>query len=465
MSYRKILLLAMGTVVFFGSSAFAGGGEAESKDGGLKLKGGFYERIRHEYWKNWRDMNNATKDNRNFFRIKTSIWGKADFTDYLSLYGKLTNEFRAYPYYGGTTTDKTIMKKGYHFDINEVVFDNLYADIKKVLNAPVDLRVGRQDLMGQYGEDFLFNDGTPNDGSRTFYFNAVKASWAVDDENTLDFLYINNPRTDDILPIINPTNLVVYTNPGLDKARQSLNTTDEEAYVLYWKNKGLVKDLNLESYYILKKEDNEGGTGYQALGSTINTMGAYAKYKMGTWALRSQLAGQFGTYDEETRSAIGGYTYFDKDFPDTKFKPKASIGYIHLSGNNPGTTTNEGWDPLFSRYPFISELYSLSMASETGILCYWTNLGAVRTSLVLQPTEKSKLSFWYNYMRAVETVPASAIFTGDDKSRGHLVQGKFDYAFNKNVSTYVLLEYLFPGDMYVDRDRAMFIRSQLEIKF
>ncbi len=30
-------------------------------------------RIRHEYWKNLSDIENSTKDNRNYFRIRTTI--------------------------------------------------------------------------------------------------------------------------------------------------------------------------------------------------------------------------------------------------------------------------------------------------------------------------------------------------------------------------------------------------------
>jgi hypothetical protein len=318
--------------------------------------------------------------------------------------------------------------------------------------------------LGQYGEDFIIADGTPGDGSRTFYFNAVKASWTPDKENTIDFVYMNNPRTDEYLPVINPLNLHNYAHPESDKVAQSLNTTDENGYTIYLKNKSF-KDLSLEPYYIYKQEDNEGGTGAQAQRSIINTLGSYVKYKKGTWTLRSQLAGQFGTYGEESRSAMGGYTYFDKDFPDVKLKPKASIGYIYLSGNNPGTTKNEGWDPLFSRYPWISELYTLSMSAETGILGYWTNLGCIRTSVVFTTSAKSKLSFWYNYMRAVETVTETSILTPGGKERGHLLQGRYDYAFNKNVSAYGLIEYFLPGSLYKNEDNAMFIRTQLELKF
>jgi hypothetical protein len=143
-----------------------------------KIKYGGAERMRYEYWGNWLDMDNCQLDTRSFFRFKTSLWGQMDVDQDFTLYAKLTNEFKAYTYFGGATSsapDKTADKKGYRFDINEVVFDNLYADMKGFMGLPVDLRLGRQDFLGTYGEGFLIMDGTPQDGSRTFYFNAAKA--------------------------------------------------------------------------------------------------------------------------------------------------------------------------------------------------------------------------------------------------------------------------------------------------
>jgi hypothetical protein len=96
-----------------------------------KIKYGGAERMRYEYWGNWLDMDNCQLDTRSFFRFKTSLWGQMDVDQDFTLYAKLTNEFKAYTYFGGATSsapDKTADKKGYRFDINEVVFDNLYAD-------------------------------------------------------------------------------------------------------------------------------------------------------------------------------------------------------------------------------------------------------------------------------------------------------------------------------------------------
>ena len=433
-----------------------------------QFKYGGAERMRYEYWKNWKDMDNCQLDTRNFFRFKTSLWGQMDVDKDFSLYAKLTNEFKAYTYFGGATgsvPDKSADKKGYRFDINEVVFDNLYADMKGFMDLPVDLRLGRQDFLGTYGEGFLIMDGTPQDGSRTFYFNAAKATWHMDDKRDLDFIYINDPRDEEFLPVIN--RLMVPNGATKDKAPQLLNTTDEQAGVLYFKDKS-IKDLALETYYIFKKEAQEGGIGYQSQKGEINTIGAFTKYNFSPYTLRTQGAFQFGDYGTNDRDAFGGYAFLDKDFKDAKFSPKLSAGAIYLSGDNQSTTKNEGWDPLFSRYPWISELYVNSMAGETGIPGYWTNMQAYRVELVLNTTKKTKLTLDYNYLRANAQVAPGylpTIFSGTGKDRGHLPQIRLDYKINDNVTTYFLGEYLKPGNFYVDNDPAIFLRTEVQIKF
>jgi hypothetical protein len=464
---RKIIGCLLFVALLLPVIASAQGQPAQSGD--WKFKWGGVERLRNEYWRNWKDMNNEGIDNRNFFRIKTSLWGQADYGKDLTAYLKFSNEFRAYTYFGGATgsvPDKTADKKGYHFDINEVVVDNLYADIKNFMELPVDLRLGRQDLLGAYGEGFLIMDGTPQDGSRTFYFNAAKAAWKIDEKNTLDLVYINNPRDEEFLPVINRTMLVQQASPNKDKAPFNLNTTDEVGYVAYWKNKS-VANLALEGYYIYKSEDDQGGAGFQAQKSKINTLGSFAKYNFSPFTLRGQLAYQSGKYGDEDRKGLGGYGWLDYDFKDTAWSPQASIGYVYLSGNDKDSAKNEGWDPLFSRFPLWSELYLLSYAAETGIVGYWTNLSMPGVTLKFKPTDKMKLSFMYYYLMANEDVTSSTIFSGTSKQRGSMPQVRLDYTFDKkkNVTGYILAEYLKPGKFYVEKDPAIFVRTELQVKF
>lgn len=452
----SIFILAVASVLL-SCQAFA---ETTFKYGGS-------ERMRHEYWGNWKDMDNCQLDTRNFFRFKTSLWGQMDVDKDLVLYAKLTNEFKAYTYFGGTSgaaPDKTASKKGYYFNLSEVVFDNLYADIKGFLDMPVDLRIGRQDFLGTYGEGFLIMDGTPQDGSRTFYFNAAKAGWKIDDKRVLDFIYINNQRDEEALPVINRIEMERVSTPGADRMPQNLNTTDEQAGILYFKDKSK-KDLLLEAYYIFKREAEEGGSGYQAQKGKLNTVGVFTKRDFAPYTLRTQGALQFGDYGTNDRYAFGGYGFLDKNFKDAKFSPRLSGGIIYLSGDKRSSARNEGWDPLFSRWPWMSEFYVNTMAGETGIPGYWTNLQIYRLEYALNTSKKTKLSLNYNYLRANTQVAASSIFSGKDKDRGHLPQVRFDYKVSDNITTYFLGEYFKPGGFYEDNDPGMFLRTEVQIKF
>lgn len=427
-------------------------------------------RVAHEFWKNYTDLSTVSKDNDNLFKVKTSLWAKADFNQDNSLYAKLSNENYAHTYFGGGSpafVDKHPDKKGYHYDINEAFFENFYLDLNNFMGAPVDLRIGRHDLAGQYGEGFLLMDGTPSDGPRSVYFNAAKASWRVDEENTIDVLYINDPRTDQFLPVINRLKLRHFITGY--KTEQYLNRNDEEGYVLYWKNKA-VKDLYLEGYYIFKRESEEGGLGaYTGEKTKLSTMGSYVRYAFAPYTIRAQAAGQWGSYGDEDRTGLGGYIYLDRDIPEIKtWSPQASLGWLYLSGDDRKTNKQEGWDPLFSRWPWkVSELYVFTIAGETSVCAYWTNIQGFNAELTFKPVGKSKVTLGYLHLMAVETVPntAGAMFSGNSKERGEVFRSLFEYNLNKNTNLAFQFEYLWPGRFYANRDDALFLRSTLELRF
>jgi hypothetical protein len=407
------------------------------------LEAGASVRLRYEYWENFFDFENATDDIRSYFRFKESVWGRLNFTDNLSLYGKLTDEFKVYAH-APASVDTT-------FDINEIIFDNLYFNAKNIFGLPVDMRIGRQDFIFVYGEGFLIMDGTPMDGSRTYYFNAAKAVWHMGEKNSLDFLYITNPNNEQYLVIINEQN-----------PKQLLNYTDEEAFVAYLKS-DFLKNAHIEAYYIYKHEDGQSAAKLQAQEGEINTVGSFVKYNISPFVLRGQLAYQYGSYGSNDRKGLGGYLFLDIAFKETMWAPKISIGGLYLSGDNPSTAKNEGWNPLFSRWPWMSELYLFSYVSESGI-GYWTNLVMWRVEIGIVPFEKAKLRVWYNFLRANE-IPVDALF-GTGKERGHLLQARADYKIGKHVSTYFLAEYFIPATFYKSTaDNAMFLRTELRFKF
>ncbi len=126
------------------------------------------------------------------------------FNDTFSAYIRLTTEpkYNNGPYQ--LTLDRGTNRK--RFDQDEVVIDNLYVDINKPFDLPVSLRIGRQDFLGPefYGEGFLIYDGTPGDGTRTFYFNAVRARIFIAKGHSVDVVYMSLPTADIYLPSIHP---------------------------------------------------------------------------------------------------------------------------------------------------------------------------------------------------------------------------------------------------------------------
>ncbi|HOW43303.1 MAG TPA: alginate export family protein [Candidatus Omnitrophota bacterium] len=432
---------------------------AEGQD--FKYKWGFSERLRHEYWKNNRDMENTYYDggDRNYFRIKTSVWGQMDFKDLAGVFVKLSNENKAYMLLGsgsGATSRKMYYNGHNHWDPDEVIFDNLYLDLKRPAGIPWTFRIGRQDLMNQYGENFMICDGNPGDGSRTFYFNAIKASWTVDEKNVLDLVYINNPRDDIFLPVFNE-----------DKTPIALNTTDENGFVAYLKNKSW-ENVSFEPYFMYKKEAADYGSGLQSRKSRIFTPGAFVKYTVAPWTYRLQLAKQYGSYGDDDRNATGGYFFVDRDFKDAKWQPQLTAGFAYLSGDKKSTVDNEGWNPLFSRFPLYSELYGQSFQGESGN-SYWTNLEMLRCGVTVVPSAKMKFNVSYSLLRANELVTASAAYslTGRGQTRGHLILTKLDYVFNKRLTGYVMADYFLPNHTFYtqEADPAVFVRTQLEYKF
>jgi hypothetical protein len=146
-------------IVFLASVFYVSAAHAE-----VNFKYGAAFRLRHEVWDDVVGLDalrTGSAADRAFFRLRTNLWGQADFSQGLGAYVRFTNEMKYYtgPYNYKSNDDR--------YDPDELIFDNLYADAKNVFGLPVDLRIGRQDFIGPtgYGEYLLFSDGTPNDGS------------------------------------------------------------------------------------------------------------------------------------------------------------------------------------------------------------------------------------------------------------------------------------------------------------
>jgi len=408
----------------------------------LELGGEF--RLRWEDWDNNRDFNDAStaaaSDSQVNWRFRGRAWAKWNPTPDLEIMA------------GVTTEPRKITRPDVSKNYREVFFDVLYLDYK--FNQDWSIKAGRQNLV--LGEGFIVFEGSPRDGSRCLYLNAIDVTRNFGNSK-LEFIAISDPRREKYLPVLNQA---PYPPPNLIE-------WDEQALGAYYTNKEL-KDTTLEGYYFYKAEKNDYR--HDATGQpdrSLSTLGAHAVVGLGGgWSVNGEFATQRGRQDasayianDESKgiAACGGYAKVKKAF-DASWKPTVSLGYIGLSGDDPTTSKIEGWDPLFSRWPKWSELFVVTQINEKGV-SYWTNTAMWELEARCSPANFLDLRATYYKMSANQTV------TRTNKNRGDLWEVRADYRIGPSVKGHLVYEHLAPGDFYVGQDSAFFLRFEIGYTF
>jgi len=439
---------------------------AEIASAEVKANWGAEFRLRQDYLESIMDLRTQGRPDWDFFRLRSSLWGKVDLNEDMGAYLKLTNEAKYYmgSYKPFETSDST--SDSNRFDADELVIDNLYFDYKNIVGLPIDIRSGRQNFLGAYGEGFLILDGTPGDGSRTAYFNAVKTTWRINNSNSVDLLYISDPKTDQYLPSLytaQSRSLSAY-----DDNKRILNASNEQAVVVYGKSK-ISDNLLLEPYYVYK-EENPVGINPKL---NLNTLGARAVVTVGEWKMRGEFAHQFGEYENNRdRRGNGGYVFLGQKYEKVTWKPEWELGYVYLSGDDPNTPQHEGWDPLFSRAPMWNEVYAYLFLPETikdsgAIPGYWTNLHLYIAGVKLALASTTNLAISYQYLRSDQVTSGlnAAMFSNNSKERGQLATVILNHSFTKQIDCLLQVEYFVPGKFYNDNvHNAALYRWQLQYK-
>jgi hypothetical protein len=436
-------------------------------------------RVRQEIWDNIVTLGTSPTApgnyDRNFFRVRTQAWGKIDVDKTFETYFRLTNELKYYtgpyrlPQNAGVSTVYRAMEE------DEIFVDNLYAEYKNIFGIPIDIKIGRQDFLGEFGDGFLILDGTPGDGSRSYFFNAAKMKIRPHQNHSVTLVLLRNSKTDIFMPVVHSS--IVQGNYFQDK--RVLNVSDESGFIVYSKNK-FFDFLSIEPYYMWKSEDKfiVPGSSQVTPRLNINTVGGRIEAKPGNWTIKAELAHQFGTYSNGVdRKANGGQTSIAYAFKELPFKPELEVGYVYLSGDDPNTPgINETWDPLWSRAPMWNELCVYTLINETlaqggAVTGYWTNMHMLRINTKLFFSNMTNLALGYNYMLAPEKTNLTAnttllnMFSNTGKNRGSLYQAMLNHAFSKKIDGFLQLEHFLPGDFYNSNARnATFFRWQLQVK-
>ncbi len=129
----------------------------------------------------------AVLPDQRFNRNRVRVWGQYDPNEDITFRLRLVNEWR---YYDKEKTDSRSWDP-----MEETLPDQLYAEFRNLLDGKLSLKIGRQDMI--YGTGKIMLDGTPGDGSRTIFFDAIKASLNLDD-NQIDLFALYNHDDDDL---------------------------------------------------------------------------------------------------------------------------------------------------------------------------------------------------------------------------------------------------------------------------
>jgi hypothetical protein len=416
-------------------------------------------RVRNEYQNNNTSLSDtAPRHEQDAFRFRGSVWaGISPVTD-LTLNTRLAAEPRDFmkPSNAGTFPNKEGMEWRYG------ILDSLNGQWRNILDQPMTLTVGRQDiLLGDKGNWWLVGDGTPRDGSWTYFLDAARLTFDLKEAKTkVDVIGLyQNAKPGAWMPTIN-------TSSGYYLTEQN-----ETGGILYVSNKSLEK-TQIDGYFMYKGDNAQIANGDSGDIYTVGlkVTGDPAEH----WRYSVEGAYQFGNKSypnlpdpipSQSLSAYGVNSrliYLFKDKMDDQLRFTFEI----LSGDDAGTTgQNEGFDILWGRYPRWSELYVNSFNNEPaahGRPGQMQNIARFGPGWSITPVKDLTFSLDYNAMFAPQSISPeqNPLFAGGD-FRGHYLQAILKYKFSEHMTGHLWGEFVFPGDFYSHEPVYLFLRAEL----
>ena len=429
-------------------------------------------RLRNEYLNNTMSLGaNQQRSEQDVFRFRGRVWTTITPVENLSLNARLSAEPRDFmmPSFTGGNGRHSGMEWRYG------IFDNLNIQWKEMFNQPLTLTVGRQDiLLGDFYNWWLVADGTPGDGSWSFYLDAARLTLDLKDAKTkIDAFYIyQNAQPGEWIPTVGAAR-------GYNGAPYSLMEQNEQGAILYISNKS-IKNTQVDAYFMYKRDTAEFKYGFDSdlytLGAKITgNVGEHVQYSLeGAYqfgnksvALNSSLT-QSQEQDVSAWGLNGKLNYLVKDDMKNQFR----LSGEYLSGDDPSTSQNESFDLLWGRWPRWSELYIYSYIPEYGRVAQVGNVIRVGPGWSITPAKNLDFSADYFALFSDQKfsnasgvgLPPSAGF-GTGTFRGHMLQTILKYKFSQHVSAHLWGEFIWMGDYYAQRDLMTFLRAELLFTF
>jgi len=401
---------------------------------------------------------------QDYFRFRARLYTSIKPVQDVSFNARLATEPRVWMKPAGYTP----MRGQSGTDWTEGVIDTLNVQWKNILDLPFSATIGRQDLM--LGEGWLTGDGTPYDGSWTYFLDAARLTYELKDQHTvIEAIGIIQSAEDDAwLPTINNQNRYFMEQHEKGAILNIVNTSMPAA--------------NINPYFIYKHDDkvNEPGAPAGGDNADIYTLGARVSGVVREhWKYSVEGAYQFGekqdlfirypevSDDFRDINAFGLNTKFFYLFKD-KLNCQLGFSYEYLSGDDPNTDEDEMFDVLWGRYPRWSEIGLYSFARETRV-GQQANYHRFGPSWVFNPMKGMELSVNYYALFAAHDTPtregSPTLFTHNDSFRGHFVAAALKHKFTPRLSGHLWGELQFPGDYYVNDHVMSFLRAELMFTF
>lgn len=427
-------------------------------------------RIRNEYFDNLLTLNkNNPLHEQDYFRIRARLWTSITPVDDFSLNVRLATEPREWMRPAGYTP----IKGHPGLDMTEGVFDSLSVRWTNIMKLPASLTVGRQDLL--LGDGWLVGDGTPQDGSWTYFLDSARLVYNLPEQHTtIEAIGIlQNAHDDAWMPTINNNDRI-------------LTDQNEKGAILSVANTSL-KAANLTGYFIYKHDNrlSDVKMGKYGDNADIYTVGGRVSGLLDDhWKYSAEGAYQFGQKQDPNIKSIylapsavttgfrdldafgvnSKLTYLFKD----KLNNQVGVSYEFLTGDNPKSKNDEMFDVLWGRWPRWAEI-GLYMYAPEARIGQEANLHRFGPTYSVSPMKNLDFTASYYALFSEEQVATRAagpgLFSNSGNFRGHFVQGVLKYKFSQHLSGHLWSEFLFPGDYYVQKTMIPFLRAEVSLAF
>ncbi len=407
-------------------------------------------------------------DNANYLRFRTRLHGKLEYENW-KLNIRFANEFREYLVKNGKRRDD----RSYHaFD--EIYLDNLHLDGLGLFDGLLDVRIGRQDFYASgkpaFGSGRLFYDGTPGDGSRSIFFDAIRLTWHLGEGSELETIGIwNSGRNDFRIGRSHPDPhrlTELYDDDDPDR--------DETGAIVYWTNEAIPERLTWELFYVYRYDPKYHRAGKRAPSLSLHTAGlrllpSFTETLSGEFEFAAQIGEHGDGAQASGWSCFAGLIYRPLLDGNTGLKPYARIDLRCMSGDDDFGTGHgdSAWNPLWGRSPQTSEL--LALGPMSGRKAYWSNL--------IYPTLTAGADIGEKHSVRALTGPMFAMVNdhrggGDGSYEGWLTTLRYDFPLlmrrkqgGIDLYGHLLAEVFKPGDYYEADNLAYFLRWEISFAF